>query len=134
MRGRIRPDFGYEYARFVAGDAFRCSGLDFRVRAGTKQSDDLVLDWRTPGGGWVPVAFDALGLITDFLYDNEDRLYRPDRGYMGGEKVRQYLNESIRKGHEIAWRNVQWEKRMSGTRAVGAPNPTPTLFDDEDAA
>lgn len=101
--------------RFSAGDTFRMSGMDFRVRQGRKAPDDIVIDWCT-SSGWVPIGFDVLGLLHDFFYENEEVLYPSPMGYMGGAKVTDFERFAVKHGHDAAIHRLESEKRMKQSR------------------
>jgi hypothetical protein len=111
----LRKDLAQSYRRFVTGDMFRLSGLDFRVQEGVKKQQgtgaggDLVLQWLTPSG-WVSIGFDALGLIVDFLYENEHHLFPPSQGFDGGEMVRDYVKKACQLGHDKAAAELRLQK------------------------
>jgi hypothetical protein len=107
----LRPDIADEYVRFVVGDTWRLSGLDFRVADGDKQDGDLVMQWRTPSGWW-KVGMPALFLVVDFLYENEHRIYPPRMGFEGGEKLRKRLTIAARDGHERATALLTREREL----------------------
>jgi hypothetical protein len=111
----LRPELVDEYVRFVSGDAFRLSELEFRVVQGRKAPDDLVLQWLTPTG-WFPIRFDVLGLLVDFLYDNEGRLYPRWCGYRGGEKVVDYVRRAVDDGWRDAWRHLNCERSAKSSQ------------------
>jgi hypothetical protein len=118
--------------RFAAGDVFRMSGVDFRVVPGSKPGNgkhpahDLVIQWFTPGG-WVSIGMDALALIVDFLYENEDELYPPPghpnaldwTNYRGGKKVRDFIGLAINHGHGHAIRHLNYEKENKMSSLFG---------------
>jgi hypothetical protein len=109
---------------------FTLDGIDFRVVQGAKLDDhgqpgnDLKLEWRTPIG-WVPIRFFTVGVIFDFLAFNEDQLYRPEWGRMGGRKLLDYLRWTYK--HDI-------DKAEAGLRAEKAGSRRPrSLFDMDEA-
>jgi hypothetical protein len=93
-----------------------------RVVKGKKAEDDLRFEWQVPGGEWRAVTMAAGGIMADFWYENEDVLYPPSAGFLGGEKYAQYLDQAMREGWDAADAVLQGEKAASRTSA------TPTLL------
>lgn len=103
-------DFADRYERFVMGDNYATCGMRFRVVAGKKKPGDLRLDVYADGV-WRPVTFEPLFLMTDFFYENEDRLYPPAEGKKGGKYVMDALRFATQHGYVAAWRRVELEKK-----------------------
>jgi hypothetical protein len=101
-------------SHFKSGEEFYLSGLHFRIREGNKKPGDLVMEWRTLEG-WLPVKFDAIGLLVEFLYYNEEHLY-PQPQYQGGRKVIEYIQKAIKHGHVAAWTHLEGEKKLKAIR------------------
>ncbi len=99
--------------RFAAGDVFDQQGIRLRVVAGRKPAAgdgiDLRLDVLTPTG-WVAVPLSVVGLMADFMYENEGVLY-PKPQFKGGEKVWEYLRHSVKHGWSKAEAGLRLEKR-----------------------
>ena len=101
--------------RWQAGWTYVVAGLPLRVVPGRKSSDDLVMQWRVNGEWWsIPMA--ATAIIADFWYENEDVLYPPTRGFLGGRKYTRYLRKAIEEGWESAEAELQSEKAAKRDR------------------
>lgn len=118
--------------RYNAGDTFQFGGFNLRVVEGCKprRSDgelghDLRLDFQTNTGSWAPVPMAAVALIVDFMHENENHLYPPDRGFMGGAKFRQYVIAAM----ELGVVRVETELRHERQCMKPLPPPQPRLFD-----
>lgn len=115
----LRPDLSLTTTRFVAGTAFNIRGFEVRLVPGHKAPDDLRLDVRSRD--WHTVRFDTLGLLFDALYENEHRLYRPSLGHQGGEKLRDYITNAIRYGHDKAATELRLEQSAKAQRLFDEP-------------
>lgn len=96
--------------RFNEGDTFRLQGIDFRVVRGKKGPADLRLDWLL-SVGWQPVCVDIVGLIADFVYENENYLYPPPR-FKGGEKFMAYIRQAVGDGYRQANHDLHLERAV----------------------
>ena len=92
-------------------------GIRFRIVQGKKADNDLRLEWQIPGGEWRAVSMAAGAIMADFWYENENVLYPPERGLLGGEKYSQYLGTAMHDGWEVADAVLQTEKAASRTAA-----------------
>lgn len=103
--------------RFAAGYSAHISGIPFRVVQGRKSADDLKLEWLTDRG-WVPVDMAAGGLLADFFYENEHRLYTHPNA-LGGEKYMRFLQDCVRLGWQEAMDKLVDEKAAAMRRRLG---------------
>lgn len=110
-----RPLSDLNPRRFKAGQAGTFDGIRFRVVAGRKADGDLVLEWETPTG-WERITMHTVGLIVDFLYENEHLLYPPEQGHLGGDKLMKHLEKAVQAGWEKAAQVLDDEKDMAETR------------------
>lgn len=86
---------------FAPGQVEDIDGFTFRIRQGRKGPNDLVLDlWN--GREYAPVPMGLGGLMADFFYQNEERLYPQQYGFDGGERYLRFLRDCTRRG----WRDV----------------------------
>lgn len=92
----------YASRRFQPEQEFAIDWCRFRVEHGKKGPDDLVILWWDPYGEcWSPVLCDVLFLLTDFICENEDFLYREER-QKGGE----YLMLALKRARTEGWRKA----------------------------
>ena len=102
----------------MEGYAVSGSRLRFRVVAGVKKPGDLRLDWLTPDG-WEPVPMRAIGMIHAFFVENEDHLYPPAHGWLGGDYWRAWLR-ICEDDWKAASKKLAEEKAWAERRARGA--------------
>lgn len=110
----LRPPIPPGTGRFHAGDTFDLEGFQLRLVAGTKAFDGLRMDVRCPQ--WTSLRLHEVGLIVDFLYENEHMLFPPARGHLGGEKVMQHLNLAVQRGWRSAAAVLDEEKERAARR------------------
>lgn len=100
--------------RWTAGMTCTIAGLNFRTLTGRKpvrEGTDLVLEWETPQG-WRAVPMKAGFYIADFLTENEDVLYPPSLGLLGGRMYEQFIDLAIEAGWEAAQEALgEWQRR-----------------------
>jgi len=114
-------DDEFKIRQFVEGDTGISGGTEWRIIKGQKNNgDDLILQLRTDGGKWDAVKMEVAFLLNDFLYQNEERLYPPSRGFMGGKKFYKAAMFAIKDGYEAASEAVKQERLNKRS-----PNMTP---------
>jgi len=95
-------------------------GVYIRCVPGRKAPDDMKLEIRVSHGReyipdeWRAVPMTLVAYMTEFFYKNEDNLYPPEEGYLGGEKFLQFLHDAVRNGYETATAGLEWEKAGRG--------------------
>ena len=65
----------------------------FSVSNGNRGFSDKILFYRG-----TPITIAELGEAVAFLYRNEERIYPKNRGFKGGEMLRNFLNECMTRG------------------------------------
>lgn len=78
----------------------------YRVQPGVKAPGDLVLQQYAAGSGWRAVTMAAGFLLADFFFENEDRLYPPADGLVGGVMYLQHIRHAALFGWESAQRQL----------------------------
>lgn len=102
--------------RFSPGESYEFDGIRFRIVIGSKtkfkkpEDDDLVLQWWAEGIGWVPVSMTAMFFMADFIFENENILYPPGRGFEGGGRFWRYLRHSMKQGWRMGHAGLEAEK------------------------
>lgn len=96
---------------FSAGDSGTLDNgrIEWRVETGKKKEGDLKILLRIPD--WTVVSMNMSALLADFLYQNENVLYPPTEGYLGGEKFHQFLDKAMSEGVLAASDELEQEKR-----------------------
>ena len=85
--------------RFQDGEQHAFGGIRFRIRPGTKEWNDHVLDWWVDGR-WREVPCVAFFFFIDFIAWNEDNLAERRPGWKGG----QYLVSAMQQARLHGWR------------------------------
>lgn len=111
---------------FKPGDKGTISDFRWRVLAGKKKSNDLVLELLNHEGKWVRVKMELAFLLCDFHYQTEDILY-PERWQKGGMKFVHAVKTACFAGWEKAAHSVVRERERKGN---GSPLLT-TVPDDD---
>jgi hypothetical protein len=117
-RTPLRPDLADSYERFVIGKHWSNGPLQVRFERGTKFPGDIRADIRCLT--WHSVRFGDLGLLFDFLYENEHRRYPPRDGYEGGEYLRTFLEQCVQLGW--TWANDQLVNEKERRRRLDSRN------------
>lgn len=94
---------------FEEGQSGVVGGIPWRIRKGRKMDGDLIVDLLAPDG-WHPVKMSLVGLLTQFFYENEQRLYPPPR-FRGGEFFVAFLRGCIRIGWSDASAMLEDQRR-----------------------
>jgi hypothetical protein len=95
--------------RFAPGLSGTLNGIEWRVVKGHKKDGDLRLELRALEFRAVPM---ALGfLCADFFYENENVLYPPSEGFLGGEKYLRGLKGAVALGWRAAMDWLEDERR-----------------------
>ena len=116
MKFILRPPLGPDNGRrFRPGMSGTLDGIRFRTVAGSKAPGDLVLEWET-SVGWQRIRMHTVGLIIDFLYENEHVLYPPNSGYLGGEKLMEHIDRAVMRGWKAAADHLDAEKAAAQER------------------
>jgi len=108
-------------APFAVGDDGDIGGIRWRIVQGNKGPTDLILELegRT---GFAPARMALGGLMADFFYQNEERLYPRTFGYRGGELYLDFLRVALRRGWRQAHLELEAERekrRLRNMRAQG---------------
>lgn len=105
--------------RFAPGDYGLIGGVEWRVARGNKVAPgdqvDLRLDVRCHE--WTPVKMDLGFLMADFLHENEDVLYPPSLGFIGGQMYLDYCIRAAREGWLLV-SDVLSRQRSTSSRSV----------------
>ena len=99
---------------FNVGDTATFNELRLEVRKGRKMGptgeEDLIL-YMYNGYEHRKVPMPLVYYIAQFLYENEDVLYPPERGFEGGEKFLDAVTEAARNGWEQQAEKLAGERR-----------------------
>ena len=115
--------------RWTARPQFNVDGVWFRVVPGYKSPEDLKLEMLTPkrkvdgsvGTKWIAVHMSLGALLADFFYENEDILYPPEDGFLGGEYHSKHLRQAETEGYEAATKTLKGEVAKKASRIGERP-------------